>query len=72
MRNRLVTTLAALLLASAHLAQAQTPPTKPAPPTTPSVGFFDFGFRGGADVDGDEARFESTATCGPARRRCSR
>lgn len=58
MRNRLVTTLAALLLASAHLAQAQTPPTKPAPPTTPSVGFFDFGFRGGADVDGDEARFE--------------
>ena len=57
MRNRLVMTLAALLLASAPLAQAQTPPTKPAPADVPSTGLFDFGFRGGS-TDGDEARFE--------------
>ena len=57
MRNRLVTTFAGLLLASAHAAQAQTPPTRPAPPAVPSIGLLDFGFRGG-DVDGDEARFE--------------
>ena len=47
MRTRLVTTFAALLVASAHLAQAQTPPTKPAPPAVPSIGLLDFGFRGG-------------------------
>ena len=59
MRNRLVVTLAALLLASAHLAQAQTPPTKPLPPAgVPTTGLFDFGFRGGS-TDGDEARFIS-------------
>jgi MtrB/PioB family decaheme-associated outer membrane protein len=57
MRNRLVTTFAALLLTSTYVAQAQTPPTKPAPPTGPSIGVFDFGFRGGS-TDGDEARFE--------------
>ena len=57
MRNRLVTTIAALLLASAHMAQAQTPPTKPAPAAVPSVGLLDFGFRG-SDVEGDEARYE--------------
>ncbi len=58
MRNRTVAILAALLLASAHLAQAQTPPTKPLPPAgVPTVGLFDFGFRGGS-TDGDEARFE--------------
>jgi MtrB/PioB family decaheme-associated outer membrane protein len=57
MRNRLVMTLAALLLASAHLAQAQTPPSKPAPADVPSTGLFDFGFRAG-NTDGDEARFE--------------
>ena len=58
MRNILVVTFAALLLASANLAQAQTPPTKPAPPDVPSEGLFDVGVRFGADVDGDEARFE--------------
>jgi MtrB/PioB family decaheme-associated outer membrane protein len=57
MRNRLVVTFAALLLASAHLAEAQAPPTKPAPPTVPSTGLFDVGVRGGP-TDGDEARFE--------------
>ena len=35
MRTRLVATLAAALLASAHVALAQTPPTKPAPPDVP-------------------------------------
>ena len=57
MRNKLVVSLAALLLASANLAQAQTPPTKPAPPDVPSQGLFDVGARFGTD-DGDEARFE--------------
>jgi MtrB/PioB family decaheme-associated outer membrane protein len=57
MRKRLVMTFAALLLASAHVAQAQTPPTRPAPPAVPSIGLLDFGFRGGG-IDGDEARFE--------------
>jgi len=57
MRNTLVVTIAALLLASANLAQAQTPPTKPAPPDVPSQGLFDVGVRFG-DTDGDEARFE--------------
>ena len=40
-----------------HLAQAQTPPTKPAPPDVPSKGLADVGVRFGSD-DGDEARFE--------------
>ena len=57
MRGRLVTSFAALFVASAHLAQAQTPPTRPAPPAVPSIGLLDFGFRGG-EVDGDEARHE--------------
>ena len=57
MRNKLVVTGAALLLASASVARAQTPPTKPAPPDVPSQGLFDVGVRFG-DVDGDEARFE--------------
>jgi hypothetical protein len=56
MRNQLVVTLAALLLASASLVQAQTPPTKPAPPDVPTQGFADVGVRFGSD-DGDEARF---------------
>jgi hypothetical protein len=56
MRTKLITILAALL-ASTHVAQAQTPPTRPAPPEVPSVGLFDFGFRGG-NPEGDEARFE--------------
>jgi MtrB/PioB family decaheme-associated outer membrane protein len=47
----------ALGLASATLAHAQTPPTKPAPPDVPSQGLFDVGVRFG-DTDGDEARFE--------------
>ena len=58
MRNRTLTICAALLLASAHLALAQTPPTKPLPLAgVPTVGLLDFGFRGG-NTDGDEARFE--------------
>lgn len=57
MRNRVVLTTAALLFASFGMAQAQTPPTKPLPPATPSVGLFDVGFRGGS-TDGDQARFE--------------
>ena len=57
MRTRLVMTIAALLLASASVARAQTPPTKPEPPAVPSLGLFDIGYRGG-DVNGDEARFE--------------
>lgn len=48
---------AAFLAASASLAGAQTPPTKPEPPDVPSLGALDFGYRGGS-VDGDEARFE--------------
>lgn len=57
MRTRTVVTLAALLLASASVLQAQTPPTKPEPPAVPSLGALDLGYRGGS-VDGDEARFE--------------
>ncbi|MGE0814675.1 MAG: MtrB/PioB family outer membrane beta-barrel protein [Vicinamibacterales bacterium] len=57
MRTRFVVSLAALLLASATVARAQTPPTKPEPPNVPSLGTVDVGFRGGS-VDGDEARFE--------------
>jgi len=52
MRNRLVVTLAALLLASANLAQAQTAPTKPAPPDVPMQGLADVGFRFGSDDGG--------------------
>ena len=58
MRTRLVTTIAALLLASASVARAQTPPTKPEPTANvPTLGLFDIGYRGGT-VKGDEARFE--------------
>jgi len=57
MRTIFVGSFAALLLASATLAQAQTPPTKPAPPDVPSQGFADVGARFGT-TDGDEARFE--------------
>lgn len=57
MRNRIAVITAALLLASFGMAQAQTPPTKPPAPTTPSVGVFDFGFRG-TSTDGDAARLE--------------
>ncbi|HVG83124.1 MAG TPA: MtrB/PioB family outer membrane beta-barrel protein [Vicinamibacterales bacterium] len=55
MRNTLITLAA--LLASAHVALAQTPPTKPAPADVPSNGLADVGVRFGSD-DGDEARFE--------------
>ena len=57
MRNRVVWTTAALLIAFLGMAQAQTPPTKPPAPTTPSVGLFDVGFRGDT-TDGDQARHE--------------
>lgn len=58
MCKRTIAICAALLLTSAHLAQAQNPPTKPLPPAgVPTVGLLDFGFRGGS-TDGDEARFE--------------
>ncbi len=57
MRTRLVSTIAALLLASAWAADAQTPPTKPEPAAVPSLGLLDVGYRGGS-VSGDEARFE--------------
>lgn len=58
MRNRTLAFCAALLVACAQLAQAQTPPTKPLPPAgIPTLGLLDFGFRGGS-IDGDEARFE--------------
>jgi len=56
MRTIQFVTAAALLLASLE-ARAQTPPTKPEPPAVPSLGEFDFGYRGG-DISGDEARFE--------------
>ena len=58
MRTIFVTTIAALLLASASVAVAQTPPTKPEPPDVPMTGLLDVGYRGGSDVTGDEARFE--------------
>ncbi|MEO8678533.1 MAG: MtrB/PioB family outer membrane beta-barrel protein [Vicinamibacterales bacterium] len=57
MRNRIAVITAALLLASAALAQAQDPPTKPALPTTPQNGLFDVGYRG-TSTDGDAARYE--------------
>jgi MtrB/PioB family decaheme-associated outer membrane protein len=58
MRNRSVTILTALLLASVHQASAQDPPTKPVPPAgIPTTGLFDVGFRGNS-TDGDEARYE--------------
>lgn len=58
MRKMTTAIYAAVLLASATMAQAQTPPTKPVPPVgVPTVGAADVGFRGG-NVDGDEARFE--------------
>ena len=57
MRARLVSSMAAVLLASAAVAGAQTPPTKPEPAAGPSLGVVDVGYRGGA-TDGDEARFE--------------
>ena len=50
-------TAAALLVASVIAAGAQTPPTKPEPPSVPSLGALDVGYRGGS-VDGDDARFE--------------
>jgi hypothetical protein len=57
MRTTLIVTVAALMLASATAARAQTPPTKPAPPDVPLQGFADVGVRAG-DTDGDEARYE--------------
>ena len=57
MRTRLSLMTAALLLASVATATAQDPPTKPLPPSTPSTGLFDVGFRG-TKVDGDAARYE--------------
>ncbi|MDP2054886.1 MAG: MtrB/PioB family outer membrane beta-barrel protein [Acidobacteriota bacterium] len=58
MRNRTLTICAALLLATAHAALAQAPPSLPLPPAgVPTVGLLDVGFRGGS-TDGDEARFE--------------
>jgi len=63
MRNRVMTVTAALLLASATLAMAQTeqkktPPAAPATTeATVSLGTIDFGFRG-ISVTGDTARFQ--------------
>jgi len=57
MRTISALTAAALLSASVIQAGAQTPPTKPEPPSVPSLGVLDLGYRGG-NVDGDEARFE--------------
>lgn len=57
MRTRLSLMTAALLLACTATARAQDPPTKPLPPTTPSVGVVDVGYRG-TNTDGDEARYE--------------
>lgn len=64
MRNRLIIATAALLLASAVSAAAQTFPAPVAPQApkgtsdfTTWVGSLDFGFRG-TDTDGDEARYE--------------
>jgi len=66
MRTRLVT-LAAALLASVSLAEAQsgdqtqpplTQPPAPARESIPALGAIDFGFRGGPDVAGDSARYE--------------
>ncbi|MEI6667656.1 MAG: MtrB/PioB family outer membrane beta-barrel protein [Acidobacteriota bacterium] len=63
MRNRVMTVTAALLLASATLAMAQTEQKK-APAAAPaateetvSIGTFDLGFRG-MSVTGDKARFQ--------------
>jgi len=63
MRNRLICVTAALLLASASIAMAQTEQKKdttPAPAAaadaTPSLGYIDFGFRG-TSTDGDAARY---------------
>jgi hypothetical protein len=62
MRNRLTIATAALLLASAQVAMAQTAPTTPsaeeaAAETAPSYGIVDFGFRG-TSTTGDRARYE--------------
>lgn len=57
MRTRLLSFAVALLAASAGTARAQEPPTKPLPPTTPSNGVFEIGFRGDA-TGGDVARYE--------------
>jgi len=63
MRNRLMTVTAALLLASATLAMAQTEQKKTTPATpatteeTVSLGTVDFGFRA-ISVTGDKARFQ--------------
>ena len=57
MRTRLSLMTAALLLASVATATAQDLPTKPLPPSTPSTGIFDVGFRG-TKIDGDAARYE--------------
>jgi hypothetical protein len=54
MRNRLMISTAALLLASAPLARAQS---QPQPDTTPSNGTIDIGGRF-TTTDGDEARYE--------------
>ncbi len=59
MRTRVLMTTAALLLASAMYATAQTKPAKgtSATPTGAMTGTVDVGFRA-TTVDGDEARFE--------------
>jgi MtrB/PioB family decaheme-associated outer membrane protein len=57
MRTRLLSLTAALLVASFGTARAQEPPTKPLPPSTPSNGVVDIGFRGDA-TKGDVARYE--------------
>jgi len=54
MRNRLMISTAALLLASAGFAGAQQPAPEPA---TGSIGVVDFGYRG-TTTDGDAARFQ--------------
>ena len=55
MRNRIIIAAAALLLASAFQAGAQTPAVAPATPSW--VGNVDFGLKT-SDVEGDRARFE--------------
>ena len=57
MRNRLTILTAALLLASASLALAQAPQQAAPVAPAPSLGSFDFGYRG-TSTDGDEARYE--------------
>jgi hypothetical protein len=57
MRNRLMVTTAALVLASATVAWAQQPAPEPPPSPAPTLGLVDFGLRA-TGYDGDAARYE--------------